>query len=536
MSVLDLPVSFADTAHAANAYVDPSDPDGRQLVGVTTVIKKAFPPYLVPWASKLTAEAAVDQRETWEPMDRDDAVEWLAGVADRTRDLAGDKGTAAHLHMERYGRAIATGTELPARDRFWEGDSAGFIDAGLRFWREWAPEVIWTEATVFNLTHGYAGTADLFCRLGSFGTVVLDYKTGRKVYTDVAYQLAAYRHGTHALDADGRRIPVPTVDGGVVVHLKADGTYDLRPIECGAAQFERFLVAVDVAGWSKAGIIGRVVAPPAPVTVEDRRGWIIDRVTTIVARNGGDLLAQWWPDRVPTLKASTEHDDAQLDLIGHACSLVEAELAHPFPAETDPALVGVPGNDPQIQAIAQRLGSLPPDLVAGIEASVKADSIPRLSSGRCTRRQVDEVDEKVAYATQEHRDRIDEVTRALTGLADFDQTRIRQLTGWDGQNTTVTASLIPAIRAVADASATGYLNDDDRERLVFALYDRSKRDGLTAAKACARLNALPVPTSFATFVADPLLVALTIFGGGDDGSTPGTTVPVTSTEGEQINA
>lgn len=254
------PINFSDEAHATNAYIDPTDPAQRKLIGSTTVIKKALPPYLVPWAAKLTAEYAVDNIDSWSGLDRAGAVDLVKRAPDRARDSAGDKGTVVHRMLELAG----TGKAI---DEVYDASVAGYVSAGLRFLDDWQPEFIWNEATVFHPDLGYAGTLDFIARLPGLGLVIGDYKTSNGVYPEVAVQLASYRFASHAVaradDGSLARVPVPDVDGGVVVHIKGDGTYQLRPVGADRDAFETFTHCLAICDWkARKGVIAP--AQPAP--------------------------------------------------------------------------------------------------------------------------------------------------------------------------------------------------------------------------------------------------------------------------------
>ncbi|GAG07767.1 unnamed protein product, partial [marine sediment metagenome] len=64
----------------------------------------------------------------------------------------------------------------------------------LSFW-EWGKghkiEVIMAEAQLVSSQYGYGGTIDCYCKLDGIDTL-LDFKTGKAIYPEMLYQLAAY--------------------------------------------------------------------------------------------------------------------------------------------------------------------------------------------------------------------------------------------------------------------------------------------------------------------------------------------------------
>jgi hypothetical protein len=79
------------------------------------------------------------------------------------------------------------------------GPSPSISDKGLwafSIFETWAKKVslkpILVEQTVYSCTHGYAGTMDLLAEVDGILTIV-DFKTGKAVYSEAHLQNAAYR-------------------------------------------------------------------------------------------------------------------------------------------------------------------------------------------------------------------------------------------------------------------------------------------------------------------------------------------------------
>lgn len=123
-----------------------------------------------------------------------------------------------------------------------------YVDALERFWTDWQPEWLHVERTVVydHPDVGYGGTFDWIARLCDGRVVLGDIKTGKAVYPEVRWQLAAYRYAKAmaVYDELGQFTgtePMPEVDGCAVLHLKDDGTYRLLDVPVGRQEFDEFL-------------------------------------------------------------------------------------------------------------------------------------------------------------------------------------------------------------------------------------------------------------------------------------------------------
>ena len=114
------------------------------------------------------------------------------------------------------------------------------------------PEYLATEIQCVNLTHKYAGTADILAVVDG-KTMILDIKTTRRgsdggpgVYMEQGAQLAAYKHAEFLFDGRaGVTEVMPEVDGTAVIWIGTDG-FELAPFHDGPELFELFLAAGSV--------------------------------------------------------------------------------------------------------------------------------------------------------------------------------------------------------------------------------------------------------------------------------------------------
>lgn len=230
----------------------------EKFLSVTNILSKSLAKEaLVPWACKLTA---IEARKTLdyalkhgqepplpvesvtktgkEKLVKDWETDWKREHK-RVKDSSSVRGNIIHDWAEQW----VLGHE-PDPPELYVAECLGI----MRAFEKYGIEPIAAEATVYNRAHRYAGTGDLFAKVGHWGGAVamLDYKTGNNVWPETAYQLAAYRFGEFLGLPDGTEAPVPETEAGGVLHVSAEGTL-LVPYRCGPREFEVFTHMVAVA-------------------------------------------------------------------------------------------------------------------------------------------------------------------------------------------------------------------------------------------------------------------------------------------------
>lgn len=235
---------------------------GEYFDSVTTIIGGGVPkPALKPWAERMVAEGAYDHRKQWEGLTKAEAVAFLKGLPYAATERASVKGTDIHHWADCYIKNVPCPPPTP--------DQKPYCDAFLRFLEDWSPEFLHCEATIFNRTHRYAGTADFFARLRGLGLCLGDYKTGRGVWPEAALQMSGYRFGEFIGTPDEKELEVPAVDRCVVVHLAPETTrrgYELLPVHADREVFDFFLHAARVREFVESygrGTIGTPLRPEA---------------------------------------------------------------------------------------------------------------------------------------------------------------------------------------------------------------------------------------------------------------------------------
>lgn len=232
---------------------------GERFWSVTTILSGGVPkPALLPWGIKMVAEGAVEavQSGALVPMvdqDADAAVQFLKGLPYAKRDRAANLGTEIHQAIE----ILAQGKPWPD----WPLPIRPHMERFREFVGRFQPKWLASEATVYNRTQAYAGTLDAIVELAD-KKLILDVKTGKAIYPEVALQLAAYRHAEFIGLPDGNEEAMPTVDGAVALHLTAD-SYRLVKVETSQRVFDAFLYAREVFRWQEEtskSVIGEAIS------------------------------------------------------------------------------------------------------------------------------------------------------------------------------------------------------------------------------------------------------------------------------------
>ena len=165
--------------------------DGKQYRRVTFLLGGIPKDWLGAWAAKMVAQYAVEYRESWEKLPKADAIKLLKQSAWGKRDRAGDRGTAVHNAIEAY----LQGTTLPDMNE----DESACAEAASAFLRERGSRILGAEVTVYNVTHSYAGTLDVWEQRADGTPGILDWKTSSAIHDSHAIQQVAYQRAEFAV-------------------------------------------------------------------------------------------------------------------------------------------------------------------------------------------------------------------------------------------------------------------------------------------------------------------------------------------------
>lgn len=211
--------------------------DGKRAVGVTTALKGIPKDALVPWAAKEVATYVVDNiydvKRMLDSGGKYPTIDFLKGIPNQKRDTAAVRGTDVHALAEKYIR----GEEIEVT-----AETLPYVEGYATFIKDWNPTSLHEELVVASRTHMYAGTLDSIQDIPTLGRCLVDYKTGKGVYGEVALQVAAYRYAEVYLDVDGNEHPMVEVERTFVLHIQPD-TYDLIPLVADEFAFQNYLKA-----------------------------------------------------------------------------------------------------------------------------------------------------------------------------------------------------------------------------------------------------------------------------------------------------
>jgi hypothetical protein len=218
--------------------------DGQKVDGVTTVLNAGIPkPALLQWAADMAASYAIDHLPDLAEMPTAKAVDAVRYAhRDRSR-----KAMARGSDIHALGEGLAHGRPVEVPEEL-----AGPVEAYARFLDRWQIEAIASETPVASTVARYAGTSDLTARVGARGgaRALIDLKTGKDAYAEVALQLAAYRYADlWQPDGPDSEEDQPPVDLVFVALILPD---DVRmiPVRAGEREWNVFRWAQQIARWT----------------------------------------------------------------------------------------------------------------------------------------------------------------------------------------------------------------------------------------------------------------------------------------------
>lgn len=272
---------LADTnADGSRWYVHPIT--GERFISVTTVLSSITKFGLPDWAAKLSSVAALDHLEWLQACSALDtcnsfgddacgnckacAIKWLSDRHNQVRDEAGLLGKKLHDAAEEE-TLFGPGAHI-------DDDVKPFFDQYKRWCADVQPTFLASEMTVISRKWGYAGTLDTILSMGNppkklahlkDKPVCGDWKTGKNVGITNGWQVTAYTLADAVLLKDGTELPMPAIEGGLIVHIRPDKvqTREVYPTAANHQFFIHMVAVVEGLGLGLNSVLSR------PITLAD---------------------------------------------------------------------------------------------------------------------------------------------------------------------------------------------------------------------------------------------------------------------------
>ena len=199
--------------------------DGRPVKSVTTLLAVLAKPALVAWAANSAADYAIDMWDDLALKTPSERRALIAGAHRRKKDRAAARGTQIHAWAD----ALINGQPVEVPD-----EHLTVVMAFADWWQASGFVAVHAEAAVYAeeddlLGCAYAGRFDMLAEHPRYGVTLIDWKTGRGVYSEYAVQVAAYAAADMIQVEDPDHVgPVdqamPHCDTLAVAHIQPDGT------------------------------------------------------------------------------------------------------------------------------------------------------------------------------------------------------------------------------------------------------------------------------------------------------------------------
>lgn len=193
-------------------------PDGKLWPGVTTVTANLAKGFLMPWATKMCAEAVKERREELQNplLDKtqfDELIDECKRAAKDKSEAAKEAGTLVHDWIDAYVKAKIAGTDLPEATPG-HPEAQKSCEAFIAWERQAKPTWIEADCVVGSATHEFGGRFDALAEIDG-KKVLIDFKTSSQFSDDYFIQLAGYQL---ALEEMGEK-----VDTRLLLRLPKDG-------------------------------------------------------------------------------------------------------------------------------------------------------------------------------------------------------------------------------------------------------------------------------------------------------------------------
>lgn len=226
-------------------YIHPDT--GAELPSVTTFLSVLDKPALPRWAAKTVAQYAVDHVDAWSGLPYDDRVKLLKGIPWDRSLKAAQAGTDVHSYIE---NRILGLTEADPQNV--ESENAERV---LQELSDMGANLVDSECTVVSDQWRYAGTFDAIYDIGN-ELIMVDWKSSKDVYPDMALQQAAYIYADYYVDRGGNKTWLlddfgkPLVTKSFIGHVPKEGRgKGLVELKVGQAERDAMINARQLWQW-----------------------------------------------------------------------------------------------------------------------------------------------------------------------------------------------------------------------------------------------------------------------------------------------
>lgn len=213
---------------------------------VTNIISVMDKKFLPPYYARLVAEYAIENLDnlaaTVAKFGSQVAIGTLKAVPNRPNSAA-SIGDEVHNAIDEWCQNRESVPEFATTT------AAAMYQQWLCFAERFPFEVERSEFTCWSYQYGYAGTGDLLFRTED-GLWLVDTKTGKSVYPEVALQTTALAHADVILSASGEESPMPAADVQGVLHVRPRSV-KLHRLDRTEEAFSAFLAAKELFDWRR---------------------------------------------------------------------------------------------------------------------------------------------------------------------------------------------------------------------------------------------------------------------------------------------
>lgn len=220
-------------------YVHPIT--GEAVYSVTTIIDRGIPKELADWAARQAAKYAVEHWHELTLKPEAERIRLISQAHERARLKAAGRGDVIHASAE----AQVKGTP--------DGKSPHHMGQLEDFFKVSGYRPAYTEVTVWHRTMEYAGTADLIVLDRTDRHILIDYKTGRGIWPEMAVQVEALARAEFIITEKGEEIPLPHIEEVGVLHLRPKSWW-YHPVtgeDAAERNWSAFLGAKQISDWRR---------------------------------------------------------------------------------------------------------------------------------------------------------------------------------------------------------------------------------------------------------------------------------------------